>query len=98
RWPRDWSSDVCSSDLSRAYEAEAYQLRLLRLWCKRLTTCIRSNTDRPGDSLKKIPAAACVLARAYYPDKDLHEAPEVNRHLGERSEERRVGKECRSRG
>src|SRR6266508_4761816 len=52
RWPRDWSSDVCSSDL------------------------------RPGPAETAVRLQAQPLAR----------------HVGgRRSEERRVGKECRSR-
>src|SRR5207253_5536166 len=58
RWPRDWSSDVCSSDLS-------------------LT--VRSDTD--GKDL-------------FQPRRELLG---IVRLVGERSEERRVGKECRSR-
>src|SRR5690625_5397856 len=54
RWPRDWSSDVCSSDLTRAL------------------------VDAGADMVA-LPAAWLA-------------GP-----LKERSEERRVGKECRSR-
>src|SRR5437870_13450455 len=70
RWPRDWSSDVCSSDL----------LRPLYLWpdeafeesTPRLSPVVEGGRD----------GANVVIGR-----------------LGsrQRSEERRVGKECRSR-
>src|SRR5437870_10964894 len=53
RWPRDWSSDVCSSDLERAL------------------------ARRNDDLVRRQPAGQRVLVG--------------------RSEERRVGKECRSR-
>src|SRR5439155_8020030 len=55
RWPRDWSSDVCSSDLAKPAGA-------VPLWQKP-----RTKLPQTGDQL--------LL----------------------RSEERRVGKECRSR-
>src|SRR5437660_12448071 len=58
RWPRDWSSDVCSSDL------------------------LRFDWKRLGNVLKQLP----VEAQAHAAGK-----------CGARSEERRVGKECRYR-
>src|SRR5439155_16788836 len=62
RWPRDWSSDVCSSDLRRL------------------------NTHRRVFSLLE---TACI-------EEDAHAfAHSLNAFV--RSEERRVGKECRSR-
>src|SRR2546422_7315117 len=79
RCSRDWSSDVCSSDLT-PHLAAARRLRAIEL---------------PQDAAFDLPA----LRRA-------HELPAVRRHamdakaLGAavvRSEERRVGKECRSR-
>src|SRR5439155_4609014 len=61
RWPRDWSSDVCSSDL---------------------------------ESYERLRRAAIVLPviLVFGPD-----AFEFDRQTRVRSEERRVGKECRSR-
>src|SRR2546422_8071392 len=56
RCSRDWSSDVCSSDLTRPQDAEAVQMVLTQL-----------------------------------------REPQQLDELGKRSEERRVGKECRSR-
>src|SRR5439155_7385932 len=66
RWPRDWSSDVCSSDLSHGRE------------------------HRPDDHAHETEVheeVADVLLR------HVESIREENR----RSEERRVGKECRSR-
>src|SRR5438132_14373507 len=63
----DWSSDVCSSDLSRDDEPQNlrsivdFWYRCISLWCAR-----------------------------------RQPAPDRHRHI-HRSEERRVGKECRSR-
>src|SRR5437660_10623632 len=63
RWPRDWSSDVCSSDLAVRFPADP-----------------RKRTADPGvaTGLAYTPVGGDVL-------------------FIERSEERRVGKECRSR-
>src|SRR5690625_7956925 len=59
RWPRDWSSDVCSSDLtSKSMSQKWGSVRLLRV--------------------------VAQIATNQYPSNS-------------RSEERRVGKECRSR-
>src|SRR5439155_4085744 len=69
RWPRDWSSDVCSSDLERASMRERKKLRYWR-------------------NPQKYRALA-RLERAMPGAKEKGAA---------RSEERRVGKEGRSRG
>src|SRR5439155_8086355 len=63
-WPRDWSSDVCSSDLVHAR---------------------RAAVPRPA-----------VALRGGGPDPARHPGPGDDAAPG-RSEERRVGKECRSR-
>src|SRR5439155_19192429 len=68
RWPRDWSSDVCSSDLGR----EFLTLGDLR---------IRVGLDEVG---KAVLGEAKIDAR-------------IAIELECRSEERRVGKECRCR-
>src|SRR5207253_7651441 len=58
RWPRDWSSDVCSSDLADVTPTPA--------WSRSASSC-----------WQPVPEAATMPTG--------------------RSEERRVGKECRSR-
>src|SRR5439155_10083975 len=63
RWPRDWSSDVCSSDLKRG----------------------RAGIGGAAVRLRDLSFTILPLAAA-----DFEGA-------AERSEERRVGKECRSR-
>src|SRR5436309_13700827 len=79
RFSRDWSSDVCSSDLAAPGEA---QLELLREV---------TGVDGPGDLVLD---QECVEL-----GRDLAEVSELRHarlhHF--RSEERRVGKECRSR-
>src|SRR5207253_4511604 len=73
RWPRDWSSDVCSSDLLHDHGLEkssiARKLAALRSFFK---YCVREG------KLRESPAR-------------LVPTPKL------RSEERRVGKECKSR-
>src|SRR5690625_7168195 len=74
RWPRDWSSDVCSSDLPAAAE----------------------HATRASPH----PGASILLLREVL-DERAHQGPEPEalrgQHLQARSEERRVGKEGRSR-
>src|SRR5207249_8429544 len=73
RSKRDWSSDVCSSDLSKSNSGGPHRLPLRRsLGRNRLPA--RSRSPRP------LPRRRVPL-----------------RHNEQRSEERRVGKECRSR-
>src|SRR5439155_13604061 len=67
RWPRDWSSDVCSSDLS-------------------LAGCL--NEGLPNEE-NRDPAPAKLGTPPEKRDPPKPTPP--------RSEERRVGKECRSR-
>src|SRR5207253_4616962 len=66
RWPRDWSSDVCSSDLdiNRFY--------------------VRSSQN------VMVPLGTLVSLKQVI-------GPDTIFHYNRRSEERRVGKECRSR-
>src|SRR5207253_6340309 len=67
RWPRDWSSDVCSSDLVHADQ----------------------DASLPSGPTKLKIALPTAFAQQKNPDRRS-----ILRH---RSEERRVGKECRSR-
>src|SRR5439155_3698549 len=79
RWPRDWSSDVCSSDL------------LVRIFftgqAKHVPGFVRS-------SLLDQPARALGYSKKHRQEKQRGQGG--NAKLP-RSEERRVGKECRSR-
>src|SRR6266702_7444170 len=61
RWPRDWSSDVCSSDLAGPHGSWQFWL------------AGHSASQSEPETMCSVPCGA------------------------ERSEERRVGKECRSR-
>src|SRR5690606_40527763 len=78
RFSRDWSSDVCSSDLV----GKALRLaRLQRLPHEEVKTAIQFYNYPPGE--KNLGASFLNVPRS------------LERLL--RSEERRVGKECRSR-
>src|SRR5690349_22433860 len=73
---RDWSSDVCSSDLTCSifHSTRSHRSSIARRW--RLGS---SPVERDG---------GCVVSR--YPTA-------TSSDIARRSEERRVGKECRSR-
>src|SRR5690348_17585831 len=81
RWTGDWSSDVCSSDLDHVTVFTSNAVDLEAFWSPR-GRCVL-----PGRSLNK-----GVEVRRY----PLWRMP-GRRYLLKRSEERRVGKECRSR-
>src|SRR5437870_9885350 len=81
RWPRDWSSDVCSSDLF------AKILRVIPI----------SSQQRPREMIHSLREAAQVLRDGelvcIFPEGQM---TRIGQMLP-RSEERRVGKECRTR-
>src|SRR5690606_40333973 len=83
RFSRDWSSDVCSSDLLRQSRIASVSGRLARVHTRDANlphTSIMTDT-------RSIKAPVGQLRTLW---------PFVRRHRG-RSEERRGGKECRSR-
>src|SRR5256884_829190 len=81
RCSRDWSSDVCSSDLLA------------------LRIAVNRELEELGQFLSRTPAAMNAGGRSVVVSYHSREDRLVKRafHEGERSEERRVGKECRSR-
>src|SRR5439155_13418517 len=81
RWPRDWSSDVCSSDLS-FMRANTENSRRETVRHAREMLSLR---DRLIPHLREEPPA--------YPNEEQLDRPPSYA----RSEERRVGKECRAR-
>src|SRR5207253_7586100 len=89
RWPRDWSSDVCSSDL---YELDGSVFGALsKRWDPASTTPTAEDfsVGVVGLSLAVAPRrAGRATIRLDYG---------VPVTAGQRSEERRVGKECRAR-
>src|SRR3712207_8630581 len=82
RYWRDWSSDVCSSDLHAAVVLEQDDVVALVL-----------RVGRVDDRDRVVAAAQHVVALDRV---DAREAAELQA-VDPRSEERRVGKECRSR-
>src|SRR5207253_4778985 len=89
RWPRDWSSDVCSSDLKSRigtfYESSAVtHIDVSQPYCPKIREILTSSTLATGRSRPKDVVMACTEGPRYETS-------------AERSEERRVGKECRSR-
>src|SRR5207253_7346840 len=80
RWPRDWSSDVCSSDLLQAGIAEQRNEA-------GPVPDVHHDHGEPG-----IEIVGDVIVVEADLVQDVTEQPDV------RSEERRVGKECRCGG
>src|SRR2546421_3423865 len=76
RSDRDWSSDVCSSDLRRGPRASCGLFFF------------------PRASFRGVPGSVTTAPR---PPRSTPEGSFRRRRPGARSEERRVGKECRSR-
>src|SRR5437870_9344500 len=81
RWPRDWSSDVCSSDLRPEYEKHDGRRR--------------QNEERDGEYPNGLGNELRGAAIEQTSDAAGHAVQSVA--VLARSEERRVGKECRSR-
>src|SRR5690606_39832934 len=88
RFSRDWSSDVCSSDLDRFRGQSA-----------RRTFQERALLSRYSSKLEQVALALQQGAPVERACADLLSSPGVARCylLDARSEERRVGKECRGR-
>src|SRR5207253_4852340 len=90
RWPRDWSSDVCSSDLP----ISASDVKRLRddtgagmMDCKRALAEARGDVTAAKDLLRTWGLAGVEKRKARAASDGL-----VVSYLHERSEERRVGK------
>src|SRR5207253_4144021 len=95
RWPRDWSSDVCSSDL----EAERAVNALLAEKVEAIAVCLINSFANPAHELllKDIIARKAPHLPLSISYEVLPEIKEYERTSTTRSEERRVGKECRPR-
>src|SRR5207253_5149548 len=85
RWPRDWSSDVCSSDLM----AERSRISNSPP-CRSMKKSICSRRRAAGL------AKAQEIPVSYYPSA-RRQTQSLGRRRSPRSEERRVGKECGGR-
>src|SRR5690348_17653541 len=84
RWTGDWSSDVCSSDLAARAAGHASGTQRVRNGPEVLVL-----RGRPVSELVQVRLADVDPARGL---------SELHRRGALESEERRVGKECRSRG
>src|SRR5207253_5974425 len=89
RWPRDWSSDVCSSDLGRVFLKGArirYAGAVVGLIGQVAVgvVSLRAGVIAGG----AITAACGIFAIVSMPETGFRRRP--------RSEERRVGKECQA--
>src|SRR5207253_6584340 len=95
RWPRDWSSDVCSSDLGAAKGLTSVYVDNLRpnstVLRRRLAQKFSQNrrTGSGRSDLATTSPGRSTIRRAPFAQSGHHDFP--------RSEERRVGKECRER-
>src|SRR5690625_6952194 len=89
RWPRDWSSDVCSSDLQFCFE-----LRTVTPAPANLLGIVLCHYKHPL-------IISWVLSLAYFdgaekmPSPDAYDKKDKEQFEALRSEERRVGKEGR---
>src|SRR5690606_39534667 len=90
RFSRDWSSDVCSSDLGRGQRGEEADFRGRRIGGK------AGDDIEPTDLERTHAFAQHRLDRAFPAVVDADLLVEAGQALEPRSEERRVGKECRS--
>src|SRR5207253_7561206 len=91
RWPRDWSSDVCSSDLQLAVIEKQLNLGAI----SRLNVLTQRNTV--AQTRATIPPLEKSLAQARHQLSVYAGKLPSESGMPERSEERRVGKEGRSR-
>src|SRR5207249_7999178 len=83
RSKRDWSSDVCSSDLSRSESNERACMQALE---EGINVAVVFSTKK-GEPLPES-----------YKWRNGQRYPVLDGDVNDRSEERRVGRECRCRG
>src|SRR5439155_11262287 len=89
RWPRDWSSDVCSSDLI---------WRVQRVFVLVIYGFSRPHGRIESNIIKQRKWSHWVPAAQLHSRIDIIASGlTIFQHTNSRSEERRVGKECRSR-
>src|SRR5439155_8140120 len=86
RWPRDWSSDVCSSDLS--FDFQEFQGAYQRALTQNQLGYERAQGQNEAQYQRGLAGNQMNYARAL---------TSYGTNLSRRSEERRVGKGCRMR-
>src|SRR5439155_17492811 len=89
RWPRDWSSDVCSSDLINAMGRAMLVYLATRPWTDDFRSFLAGH-------LPLLDVTPTWTLRIVFPPSLQRVVTEYQRAVYERSEERRVGKECGS--
>src|SRR5207253_5866574 len=94
RWPRDWSSDVCSSDLTGAYAADFQLTPDEARRAEAREVVIRSALDA-GQRRGTVRAAIQIDAPPAVVFQVMMSCADAVQYV--RSEERRVGKECGAR-
>src|SRR5690606_40630668 len=98
RFSRDWSSDVCSSDLDGTTE-EIDDNKLYRvvagLYSGQMLPVV---SEKSFGLLKLEPKKKDGTPITDFEEHIIYMNDGTNREIKERSEERRVGKECRARG
>src|SRR5439155_14332391 len=89
RWPRDWSSDVCSSDLIARHPAQPGEMLGVATTAKHFPGLgrVTGNTDLTGGVVDPLTAPGDPYLGSFQAAIDAG-----------RSEERRVGKECGDQG
>src|SRR5207253_6578012 len=95
RWPRDWSSDVCSSDLKSSLGIAREYLDLVD--DARLFEPIAAELERTVATVLEIVEARELLDRHPTLQRSIRLRNPYVDPMNARSEERRVGKECRAR-
>src|SRR5437660_8151524 len=95
RWPRDWSSDVCSSDLKtrRKFTEKDFVIKSLAKSVKSMVIKLDTEIITKKDYEELQIRDGNVISSF---DKDVWKVAAIDRTHG-RSEERRVGKEYRYR-
>src|SRR5439155_13005403 len=90
RWPRDWSSDVCSSDLVDITESD----EVMAFSGDRINITAALAADADAGHVDLLVGGDSFCSPQHTGRDDLEHG---HAHAGatERSEERRVGKECR---
>src|SRR5206468_8807007 len=95
RSDRDWSSDVCSSDLAGTIQpvGSPLELRVINV----LTNCFTTSTFQYQLPCA-VPTPTPTATLATPTPTPTPTPPPADLAVTKRSEERRVGKECRARG
>src|SRR5207253_4795319 len=97
RWPRDWSSDVCSSDLTESSMLARFFIdRPVLAWVISIVIVLMGLIASGLLPIAQYPDVTppTVRVTAFYPGASAQVVADT---VAARSEERRVGKECRAR-